>query len=446
MHTNIDPNLIFNPNSGRYVKRDGVVGKKIIATQLKEQLLLTNLPPTQIKLKLKITPKPIIDIIPAFTLISHQSIYYFKNHIKSSKLAVFDLDSTLIVTKSKHTFSQSADDWQFAYDSVPEILRQFKLQGYKLIIVSNQSGVGSGKIMLETLQTKLTDIYTQLNLPIEIYFATTKDNFRKPMTDLWDLILQNQSLLPSEVDQDSFYCGDAGGRIKNYLPNKPRDFNITDRYFANNTKLLYLTPEAVFLGLPQEFPYIDRYATDLILSDWISNISYPTFSQLKTSDKNLIIMVGPMASGKSTFSQQPIFKSYTYLNNDTIKSAPKLQKLFQEALNQNQSIIIDNTNPKRETRQTYINSAKAKGYHVYCCWFDLPKILSVHLNQMRTQMTHGSQLAINMIAIHTYYKNLESPTLTDGFDEILLINKIYTGQSASIEAFNKYYYYHYDLD
>ena len=48
------------------------------------------------------------------------------------------------------------------------------------------------------------------------------------------------------VDIDSsFYCGDAAGRKK---PNGKKDFSCSDRLFAINVGVKFLTPEERFLG------------------------------------------------------------------------------------------------------------------------------------------------------------------------------------------------------
>ena len=55
----------------------------------------------------------------------HQSIYYFLNDYKSAKLAMFDLDGTLIKTLSGKIFSDSPEDWVFLYENIPDVLKKF---------------------------------------------------------------------------------------------------------------------------------------------------------------------------------------------------------------------------------------------------------------------------------------------------------------------------------
>lgn len=299
------------------------------------------------------------------------------------------------------------------------------------------------KFSIETFPSKLDNIQKTLGLPIEFFVATEKDCYRKPMTDMWDFILDINQLTTETVDHTSFYCGDAAGR--------PKDFHITDRYFAHNIGLSFYTPEEIFLNIQKSSQYSDIYQTELNLEQYYPTTPYETFKWYHTPHheferhKNIIIMVGPQASGKSTLSKNPLYKDHIYLNSDTIKNITKLHNYFADAIHKGNNVIIDNTNPSMETRKYYIDLAKSNGYEVYCYFFDFPKILSRHLNQMRAQMTHCQVKPIPLIAIHTYYKKLVKPSLAEGFDEILSMTKLHTPIEFP-EIFNKYYYYHYDLN
>jgi bifunctional polynucleotide phosphatase/kinase len=373
----------------------------------------------QIKVKVKLMIK------------SHQSVYYTQTDIISKKLALFDLDGTLVKTVSGHRFAQSENDWQLMYDNVPDKIAQYHTDGYKIIVVTNQFNVP-----IESLRDKFEGLQRLTHTPIEFYVATKKDTYRKPMTDLWDFILSVNHLSAKMIDQASFYCGDAAGRAKNYLPGKVKDFNITDRYFAHNIGLTFYTPEQVFLNR-HAFNYVDPYLTELDLQLYVPKILDHTF----THNKNLVIMVGPQASGKTKLSRSDQFVGYTHLNNDLIKNMTKLKKQFINEIDQEHNIIIDNTNPTPETRSYYVGAAKLSGYKIYCYFFDLPIILSKHLNQMRAQITHNLVPAIPMVALYTYYKHLVAPVVSEGFDEIFVIKT----PIIDPDILGGYYFYHYDL-
>src|SRR5438552_16884210 len=95
------PDYICNPQTGNWVLRKGAIGKKLV------QALSGVAPILQPKEAIK--PKKIVisvkEMAPkeSITLVKSQSIYYMTNAQKSAKLAVFDLDGTLIETLSGKT-------------------------------------------------------------------------------------------------------------------------------------------------------------------------------------------------------------------------------------------------------------------------------------------------------------------------------------------------------
>lgn len=47
---------------------------------------------------------------------------------------------------------------------------------------------------------------------------------------------------------ESFYCGDAAGRLANWAPGKKKDHSMADKLLAENLGLKFYTPEQFFLG------------------------------------------------------------------------------------------------------------------------------------------------------------------------------------------------------
>jgi len=67
---------------------------------------------------------------------------------KQYKLIIFDVDGTLVTTKSGATFRKSADDWQWLPGRL-ERLRELQGQGVKLALASNQGGVAFGYLLMQ---------------------------------------------------------------------------------------------------------------------------------------------------------------------------------------------------------------------------------------------------------------------------------------------------------
>lgn len=47
---------------------------------------------------------------------------------------------------------------------------------------------------------------------------------------------------------ESFYCGDAAGRLAKWAPGKKKDHSMADKLLAENLGLKFYTPEQFFLG------------------------------------------------------------------------------------------------------------------------------------------------------------------------------------------------------
>ena len=67
----------------------------------------------------------------------------------SEKIAAFDMDWTLIKTKSGRTFPIDANDWDWWDTEVLPKLKQLDADGFRVIIFTNQGGVSSGKRPIE---------------------------------------------------------------------------------------------------------------------------------------------------------------------------------------------------------------------------------------------------------------------------------------------------------
>lgn len=67
----------------------------------------------------------------------------------SNKIAAYDLDNTIIKTVSGNVFPKSIDDWQLSFSSVSKKLEQLHAAGFKIVIFTNQAGIGMGKTKID---------------------------------------------------------------------------------------------------------------------------------------------------------------------------------------------------------------------------------------------------------------------------------------------------------
>eukprot|EP00878_Enallax_costatus_P025878 GHUV01027717.1.p1 GENE.GHUV01027717.1~~GHUV01027717.1.p1 ORF type:complete len:186 (+),score=20.73 GHUV01027717.1:103-660(+) len=59
------------------------------------------------------------------------------------KIAAFDLDGTLVNTKSNRQFAQHAGDWKWWNKQTPKKLRDLAEEGHKIVIFTNQGSIKS---------------------------------------------------------------------------------------------------------------------------------------------------------------------------------------------------------------------------------------------------------------------------------------------------------------
>lgn len=111
---------------------------------------------------------------------------------------------------------------------------------YVLVILTNQGSVSLTKNpnivqsekrpgSLSSFKSKVTTVFSQLDLPVTLFAATGRDQYRKPRAGMWNEVLEEFDL---DVDggpdlEASFFVGDAGGRPARSTIKA--DFSCSDR-------------------------------------------------------------------------------------------------------------------------------------------------------------------------------------------------------------------------
>jgi bifunctional polynucleotide phosphatase/kinase len=304
---------------------------------------------------------------------SGEYLFYTPKTLRG-KIAGFDLDGTIIKTKSGKKFPTNKNDWEYAFDNVREKLIDISKEGYQLVIISNQKNLKD----IEGFEYKLNQVFD--DIPIDAVFVANKDNyFRKPYPGFF-----------KQVTLD-FYVGDAAGRSG--------DHSNSDAAFAINAGVEFFTPEHFFDGKKNEY----------FLKE--PDIKIKKFVMPKLLEKTVVMMVGRPGSGKSTIAE--IIRKKTKGNifsNDISKNA---FKEYLAALDKNEKyIIIDNTNPSRLTRNEWLEPAYKKGYITVIIWVDIPDEISRYLNKYRYYI--NQEKLIPDIAYNVYNKNFKEPDESEG--------------------------------
>ncbi|XP_072281621.1 bifunctional polynucleotide phosphatase/kinase isoform X2 [Pyxicephalus adspersus] len=339
----------------------------------------------------------------------------------SCKIAGFDIDGTIITTKSGKVFPNSADDWRILYSESLKKLKELLKDGYKVVFFTNQMGISRGKLKPEVFKSKVEAILDHLSISVQVFVATAMGIYRKPVTGMWDYLCEKANNGIKVQKEDCFYVGDAAGRPANWAPDrKKKDFSCSDRLFALNIGIKFYTPEEFFLGWKKahfQLPTFDPRTLDpnCPLYD-------PPCSSLVSASTEVVVTVGFPGAGKSTFIKEYLLpKGYAYANRDTLGTWQKCVSACEEALRNGQSIVIDNTNPDVESRGRYINCAQKAGVPARCFLFTASIEQSKHNNRFR-EMTCKGHVSINDMVINSYKNKYMAPSLNEGFSEILKIN------------------------
>lgn len=343
------------------------------------------------------------------------------------KIAMFDLDNTLITTKDGRTFPIDENDWKWRFSNVPSKLKSLFDNEYCIIIISNQACIAVGKQTVEKWTGKLDLIeieLAKLGIEFRAFCSVDQNKYRKPIPSFYDefipkFVETSDGKIDGNIDLQNntkdlkslsrrFYCGDAAGR--------KGDFTDTDLKFALNCNVLFYTPENMFQNKPNIYPLI-KYPNIFTVPSYFAEKSKSINFKPK-SKKQMLIFTGFPASGKSHLAKF-LEESHNYkiINQDTLKTKLKCLKETAKLLKQSHSIIIDMTNPDIESRKNWIDLAIPHKY----------EILSVHINTSENHSKHNNiyrELYCNskrvpLLVYNIYKKKFQKPELSEGFDKLV---------------------------
>lgn len=140
------------------------------------------------------------------------------------------------------------------------------------------------------------------------------------------------------------------------------------------------------------------------------------FLPFQFTEKQAIIFMGIQASGKTTFYEQMLAdKGYIHISLDVLHTRKKEDLLLVDCLENGRSLVVDNTNPEVSVREKYITKAKEYGYQVIGIFFQ-----SRVKDCMRRNEQRG--LKVPQKAIACTSRNLQLPSLEEGFDELYFVS------------------------
>ncbi|OWA50251.1 Bifunctional polynucleotide phosphatase/kinase [Hypsibius exemplaris] len=344
------------------------------------------------------------------------------------KIASFDLDGTIITTKSGKVFAKDAGDWQFLYPDVPGKLKSLHQEGVKVVIFTNQAGMKKGKTHIGEWRQKVDAILGKLAVPVQVLVASGEGINRKPAPGMWNHFVENYNEGVQVDMTESFYVGDAAGRPA-AGPKGKKDFSCSDRLFASNVGLPFKTPEEFFLNRKPENFQISAFDPKKYLADAKMgklNLLTPATTNLAFASQELIILVGPPGIGKSHFAKEHLIsKNYIHVNRDTMKTWQKCVDAAEKSLSDGKSVVVDNTNGDLESRKRYLDVAKQRKVPCRCFVFTSSMEHAMHNNKFRELIDPHHEHVPEMV-FRMWKGKFVMPSIGEGFTEVVEIKFIPT--------------------
>lgn len=151
-------------------------------------------------------------------------------------------------------------------------------------------------------------------------------------------------------------------------------------------------------------------------------------------NKEIVIVMGFPASGKSTTVESFVKQGYTRLNRDSVGgSMDQLNRLAEKTLLDTNQLVLDNLYPTVESRKTIVALGKRHKIPVRAYWMETSMEDSMLNACLRMMKKHGvvpdpKQMAsfndpntFPVAVIYKYRKEFEKPTTAEGFDAIVKV-------------------------
>ncbi|XP_055546617.1 uncharacterized protein F21D5.5-like [Wyeomyia smithii] len=365
-------------------------------------------------------------------------VFHSKGLVSSENIAAYDLDGTLIKTKSGNVFPRNIDDWKFAFPEVVEKLKSLWENGSKIVIFTDQNEISKGKLEIDAFKRKIEALQKTLSIPLQAFISTGEGKYRKPLTGMWDSLCQlyNDGLQVDKVR--SFYVGDAAGRLEQNEPVKrKKDRSCADRFFASNVGIPFFTPEVHFQN-SEDIAWARPIFDPQSVSEF-SNLLSPSGTKLVLPTQEIIIMVGFPGSGKTHFIQAHLEpKGYTLIDRDTLGTWQKFVLHLENTLQNQKSAVIDNTNPDAHSRKRVIKIARKRSVTCRCFVMGAGYKHSKHNITFR-ELIDRSQKSIDELEFNLYKSRYQQPSTKEGFSEVVEVNFVPKFHSEAEEKLYKLY-------
>ncbi|KIM34505.1 hypothetical protein M408DRAFT_325891 [Serendipita vermifera MAFF 305830] len=144
----------------------------------------------------------------------------------------------------------------------------------------------------------------------------------------------------------------------------------------------------------------------------------------------LIILVGLIGSGKTTFSKavEAYFPLFERRNQDELKDRKRVERLVIKSLSDGRSAIVDRTNIDSRQRKIWIDIARRfNGVSVWVITMNTP--YKVCAERLRTRIDHPTikSFGVAQSVLNRFKSEFETPSLLEDFDRMYDLEPHTTG-------------------
>jgi bifunctional polynucleotide phosphatase/kinase len=284
-------------------------------------------------------------------------------------VAGFDFDGTLVRPREGRQFPKDKDDWRWTRPSVPDRLRALAAEGWRIVIVTDQT-----KGWKEDM---ISAVVAAVGVPIEVVIQRASKGAKGVKPDTSQFLTRSITL--------SYYVGDAAGRTG--------DWSDCDRMFAERLGVPFHTPEE-FFPMP---PMLER-------------------SVEVGAEREVVVMVGYPASGKSTIARDLAAHGYYRVDGDALATATAMVRDARRQFADTR-IVFDSTGGTIKRRAAFIEWAKKEGRSVRIVWVttDIDTAMDWNAERGRAGGAH-----VPAIAFYVYRKHFEEPTAAEGAEIVVV--------------------------
>ena len=251
---------------------------------------------------------------------------------------------------------------------------------------------------------QIRNVLELVDRPLFMNAAKTKED-QKPNIAMYEHFMEQMQPKSGSIKEislnESFFVGDALGR--------KGDWSDVDKVFAQRINVRYMGPEEAF---------------DITnaLTKKVVRAAFPIQLANGPEDKEVVIMVGQVGSGKSYVVDKAYrsLENYVVVESDKFKSNVKKMLAFaQLPEHHDKSIVFDGTNMTKEKRGVFVNWSDHNGYDNVRCVFVKTDF---EVAKLRNQ-TRPEDQRVPMIAMYKLRKSFEEPEEAEGFKLTVINNE-----------------------